>query len=48
MKISFKCWSTIPPISTTMNNHLSPQLIEHKKNQWHMMLEIQVLAWESH
>ena len=30
------------------NNHLSHQLIKHKKIPWHMMLEIQVLAWESH
>ena len=27
-----------------MNNHLSPQIIENKKNPQHMKLEIQVLA----
>ena len=26
------------------NNHL----IEHKKRSWHMMLEIQILAWDRH
>jgi hypothetical protein len=33
--------------STTINkvnNLVSPQLIEHIKSPWHMMLEIQVLA----
>jgi hypothetical protein len=36
----------MPPTST---NHLSPQLIEHKKKRpRHMMLEIQVLAWNRH
>ena len=29
-----------------MNNHLSPQIIEHKKGPQQMMLEIQVLAWD--
>jgi hypothetical protein len=33
------------------NNHLSPQISEHKKkdyNNEHMTLEIQVLAWDMH
>ena len=29
------------------NNHLSSSLTEHKKRPWHMMLNIQVLAWDS-
>jgi hypothetical protein len=24
------------------------ELTEHKKNPWHMMLEIQILAWNIH
>ena len=31
-----------------MNNHLSPQLIDHKTDHDHVMFEIQVLAWDSH
>jgi hypothetical protein len=30
-----------------MNNHLSLQLTEHKKDR-HMMLEIQVHVWDRH
>ena len=30
------------------NNHLSSQLIEHKKDHGHMTLEIQILAWDKH
>jgi len=31
------------------NDHLSTELIEHKnEGQQHMMLEIQVLAWDRH
>jgi hypothetical protein len=29
-KIKYRC-STIPPVSTTKKNHLSPQTIKHKK-----------------
>ena len=28
------------------NNHLSSQIIENKKGSGHMVLEIQVLAWD--
>ena len=28
------------------NNHLSPQIIERKKEQLHMTMEIQGLAWD--
>ena len=30
------------------NNHLSPQIIEHKKGPRHMALDIQVLGWDGH
>jgi hypothetical protein len=32
----------------TTNNHLSTQLIKHKKWLRYMMLEIQVLSWDRH
>ena len=31
-----------------MNNHFSPQTIEHKKRARHMALEIQILTWDRH
>jgi hypothetical protein len=31
-----------------MNNHLSPQLVEHKHRPQHTMLEIHILAWDRH
>jgi hypothetical protein len=31
-----------------INNHLSPQLIKHKKKTRHTMLKIQVLTWDGH
>ena len=34
-----------PPTINKTNNHLWPQIIEHKKD--HMTLEIQILAWDS-
>ena len=40
-----KQWSTIPPISTGANNHLSSWLAEHKKDL-DIWLEIQ--AWDRH
>ena len=31
-----------------MNNHLSPQIIKHKKRPCHMTLEIQILVRDRH
>ena len=37
------------PSINKMNNYLSPQILEYiKKRPQHMMLEIQVLAWDRH
>ena len=46
-KCSFQ-WREFPWTYFTKPKHLSPQIIEHKKIPWHMMLENQVLAWDRH
>ena len=34
--------------STNINNYISHQIIEHRKEPNHMTLEIQVLTWSMH
>ena len=31
-----------------MNNHISPQVIEHKRRPQHMLIEIQIQIWDRH
>ena len=35
-------------VNISTNNHLSSQIIQHKKNMTYMVLKIQVLDWDRH